>query len=94
MQIPDWLYELGATRPMAPAGETVLVLGEQYEGVYPISFKAYRLPVSVNADGSRVYADFHDWHVFGVPVEGNHMTREQCERILSALKKGGERGNR
>ena len=81
-----WLEELGAVRPMAPAGSEVLVLGPWHAGYYAIHWTRYR-------DRNGTVQEL--WDVFGLRVDCE-LTRDDCRRILSALKaaKGADDGER
>lgn len=68
-----WLRNLGALRPMATASESILVLGNWINGVYPIQWS-----FSSHAG--------EQWAVLGVPTAAP-LTREDCVRILVATRK-------
>jgi hypothetical protein len=82
----SWLEEMGATRPMAPASDEVLVLGEWHEGFYPIQWMSYRDLISRDFNG-RLFnpKPMERWELFGVPVM-IALTQHDCERILRQLK--------
>jgi hypothetical protein len=84
-----WLRELGAARPMAPAGREVLVLGQLSDGFYPIEWTRYRDTWTRDINGQRMVKDLIErWSVFGVPTS-QPLTREDCERILKATEVSG-----
>ena len=65
-----WLRRLGATRPMAPARDVVLVLGEWRDHFYPIEFK--------------LVGKVESWRLFGFSVEP--LKEADVVRILKQLK--------
>ena len=81
-----WLREIGAVRPMATAGETVLVLGSWHAGYYPIHWSVREITP---------FDSIEQWHIFGLPVSGE-VTRADCVRILTAFPKakGADDGER
>jgi hypothetical protein len=83
----EWLRELGAVRPMAPAGYEVLVLGEWHDGHYPIQWTRYRDTWTRDFNGKPMHRDLiEQWRIFGF-LTHEAVTKEDCERILSAVKK-------
>lgn len=81
----EWLRELGAVRPMSPAADEVLCLGEWFDGYYPIEWFRIRNH-STDIYGNRTGDRFIErWRIFGVNVQGS-VSRSQCERILKQLK--------
>ena len=80
MSTSEWLKELGAVRPMAAAGNTVLVLGPWREGFYLIEWRR------IVTHGRPVGAARVDevWYVLGVQAI-DPLTSEDCERILRAF---------
>lgn len=80
MSTYDWLKELGAVRPMAAVGNTVLVLGKWRENHYPIE---WRRIVTRHGTPKAVRVD-EVWYVLGVQTI-DPLSREDCERILRAV---------
>jgi hypothetical protein len=81
-----WLRELGAVRPMAPAGSHVLVLGTWRDGHYPIEWTQYRDTWTRDINGqAMVKMLIERWSIFGV-LTAQPLTREDCERILRATE--------
>ena len=76
-----WLRELGAVRPMAPTGNTVLVLGEWKDGFYPIKYNKIKPTRSwdgdkwVKSDGSE------EWFLFG--ELSKPLSRSEVVEILN-----------
>jgi hypothetical protein len=81
-----WLRELGAVRPMAPAGSHVLVLGEWHEGHYPIEWTQHRDTWTRDLSGQLMNKELiEQWRIFGF-LTHETVTREDCERILRATE--------
>ena len=80
MSAHEWLKELGAVRPMAAAGDTVLVLGPWREGSYLIE---WRRIITHGRPAGATRVD-EAWYVLGVQTI-DPLTREDCERILRAF---------
>jgi hypothetical protein len=78
----DWLRELGAVRPMAPAGHHVLVLGQWREGHYPVTWQ--RIDQQRDAEGQRL-PSYSKWWILGVET-AEQLDRETVERILRAVE--------
>ena len=82
----DWLKELGAVRPMAPAADQVLVLGKWNEGFYPIEWQLHTDSFMRDVSGHRInFEPVEQWRIFGF-LTHDTVTREDCERILRACK--------
>ena len=80
----SWLHDIGAKRPMAPAGMQILVLGKWHAGHYPIT--CTRIPrkrVWIDDDEWHWMPAHDEWHLFGIPVAP--LTRADIERILPQL---------
>lgn len=78
----QWLRELGAVRPMAPAGREVLVLGTWKEGFYPIEWTRYVDTWTRDFNGKRMHKEpIEQWRIFGF-LTHETVTKEDCERIL------------
>jgi hypothetical protein len=86
-EIPYWLRDIGAVRPMTPAGEECLVLGKWTNGQYPIMWRRYRDEISRDFNGNPFPQRqlVQEWRIFGIPTRLD-LTREDCERILAAIK--------
>lgn len=81
-----WLKELGAVRPMSPAGLQTLVLGEWSEGFYPIEWVSYIDNFTRDFNGKRMHKKpIERWRIFGF-LTHEKVTREDCERILRAIR--------
>ena len=66
----DFLRALGATRPMAPAGENVLVLGKWKDGQHPIQWR------------KDLHGNGETWWLFGIECK---LTHDDVSRILAHL---------
>lgn len=73
----EWLRELGAVRPMSPAGITSLSLGNWHAGFYPILYESERRNSRMDSPPK--------WYVHGIET-ARPLTREDCERILKTQK--------
>lgn len=81
----DWLRELGAVRPMSPAGHEVLVLGAWNEQFYPIEWCRYYDRVTRDINGKLMNpGSIEQWRVFGF-LTHEKLTRSDCERILRSV---------
>lgn len=80
-----WLRELGAVRPMAPADETVLVLGKWHGGHYPIEWTK-RQTMERDEQGRRLRGFVESWRVFGIPAAP--LTKADAGRIIAHLQAG------
>lgn len=79
-----WLKELGAVRPMAPASDTVLVLGKWVNGHYPIEWHRYESRLMRDINGKPFVPEpIEEWILFGVRCQP--LSREDCERILKSI---------
>lgn len=83
-----WLRKLGATRPMAPAGDTILALGKWHGGHYPIVWRK-RKPARARLWSEKKKAWFtkdlpDEWLLFGVPCR--ELTEEDVKRIMSHME--------
>lgn len=79
----EWMKELGAVRPMAPAGVTILVLGEWADGFYPISYTRMPKYKLWNGQSFDIMPEEDKWELFGFRVFD--VTRKDVERIMRAL---------
>lgn len=78
----QWLRELGAIRPMAPAGHEVLVLGAWKEGFYPIEWTRCVDTWTRDFNGKRIHKEpIEQWRIFGF-LTHEAVTKEDCQRIL------------
>ena len=83
-----WLRELGAVRPMAAASDEELVLGEFFEGYYPIEWSRCVDTITRDINGKLMNKKaIERWQIFGFTVQ-ERVRREDCEMILRALAKG------
>lgn len=81
-----WLRELGAVRPMAPAGETVLVLGKWSEGFYPIQWTQFHDTTTRDFNGRLMNREpIEQWRILGF-LTHQAVTKEDCERILRSVR--------
>lgn len=79
-----WLEELGAVRPMAPAGQTVLVLGKWTNGHYPIEWCRYENRIMRDINGKPFPSEpIEKWRLFGIRC--SPLNREDCEQILDSI---------
>jgi len=86
MNTAQWLRELGATRPMAPASYEVLALGTWSEGFYPIEWTRYSDTWSRDLNGNQMHKEpIEQWRIFGF-LTHEPLTKEGCERILRSCK--------
>lgn len=86
MSTASWLRELGAIRPMASAGDEVLVLGQWHDGLYPIEWRRFRDTITRDASGNLVNREpIEQWRIFGF-LTHDTVTQADCERILRAIE--------
>ena len=86
----EWMRELGAVRPMAPASECVFVLGEWIDGYYPVQYRRTCEDRKWNGSKWIVIPATDRWELFGVPCRS--LDRETVERIMSFVHVWQARG--
>lgn len=69
----EWLRELGAVRPMSPAGTYSLSLGKWHAGFYPILYESELRHPRMGSPPK--------WYIYGIET-ARPLTRKECERIL------------
>lgn len=83
-----WLRKLGAVRPMTVGNCEKLVLGEFFEGYYPIEWTRYVDTITRDFNGNLMNKKpIERWQIFGFTVQ-ERVRREDCEMILRALARG------
>ena len=83
----DWLKALGAKRPMAPACDQILVLGDWVAGFYPIEWMVAYDWISRDFNGNLMNPlPMEQWRVFGHETK-YPLTEDDCKWILANVGK-------